>query len=194
MIPPFPAFINEAIQVTGITPYFLHKSLFTILTTLAQHPFPDFFYLCRKMPQTATDDCAVSRCILLDCSAFAPWLLSLLSFGQKPHPDWCTGPVLLSTDSPHSHRPAASPWHRASPEWKSQCNLFLCSWFPFCASGPCREEDGSLASAPRSGSMLLREKGKCQWTKIFLTSLFWVLLGWTIWTKFCRAKIMKYYW
>lgn len=161
-----------------MTSYFLHKSLFTIFITLAQHPFSDFFCLCMKMPQTATDDCAVSRCIpvrlLCICTLMA---LSPLIWPEAP-------PRLVHRSCASEYRqstfpsaciwlcsgPLASPWHRASPEWKSQCNLFLCSWFPFWAFGPCWEEDGSLATAPRSGSMLLCEKGKSYISDIALLS------------------------
>lgn len=176
MIPSFPAFINEAIQVTGMTSYFLHKSPFSILLALAQHLFPDFFYLCMEMPQRAGHDCVVIRCILLDPSGFPPWLLHPLSFGQKPHPDWCIGSVLWITDSPHSSQPAFgcvlghsdSPWHnatqlqvsRAAQNESANVTRYFVHDIPFLsASGPCREKNGSLAPPPRLGSMLLLWKG-----------------------------------
>ena len=157
MIPSFLAFINEAIQVTGMTSYFLHKSPFTNLITLVQHLFPDCVtcaWKCLKQP----DKTVIIRCILLDSSGFSPRLPHLLLVGQMPHPsappDWRTSSVLLSTDRSHYNLPAfgcaldhsGSLWHSAptprilaSPEWKCQCDLLPCSRYPFLQL-PCHAE------------------------------------------------------
>lgn len=171
MIPSFLAFINEAIQVTGMTSYFLHKSRFTILITLAQHLFPDFFLLVHENASNShrwlcRDPMHPVRLL---------WICSLIAASPLVWPE--APPRLVHRSCASEYRqstcqsagiwlcsgPSASPWHRVSPEWTSQCNLLLCSWHPFCASGPCREENGSLAPAlrSRSGSLLLCEKGKC---------------------------------
>lgn len=104
MIPNVLAFINEAIEVTGMNSYFLYKSPFSILITLAQHLFPDFFLeLCTKMPQTARHDYITIRCsvrVFLISTQIAS--VSLL-WPDAPTPDWYTGFVLQNIDSPHSN-------------------------------------------------------------------------------------------
>lgn len=96
MIPTVLAFINEAIQVTGMNSYFLYKSPFSILITLAQHLFSDFFFFFKSCVQKCLKqpDMTVSRSdILLESSGFPPRLLHLLSFGQMPPPQ--TGAQVL---------------------------------------------------------------------------------------------------
>ena len=146
----------KQMQVTGIDSYFLHKSLFTILITLAQHLCSDFLLVYKNASYSQTRLCPHQMLPVRFFWTFIQIAPSFLLWPEAPTPHWCTGSEHQSTDCPYCSAPTfgfvlgypVSPWYRyptslsilTSPEWKCQCSSLLCSWHPFLHLWACRDE------------------------------------------------------
>ena len=168
-------------QVTGIDSYFLHKSLFTILITLAQHLCSDFLLVYKNASYSQTRLCPHQMLPVRFFWTFIQIAPSFLLWPEAPTPHWCTGSEHQSTDCPYCSAPTfgfvlgypVSPWYRyptslsilTSPEWKCQCSSLLALDIPFCISGPA-EMNGHI-DLPATSLQMAQEahhccvKGKC---------------------------------
>lgn len=78
-------------QVTGIDSYFLHKSLFTILITLAQHLYSDFLLVYKNASYSQTGVCPHQMLPVRFFWTFIQIAPSFLLWPEAPTPHWCTG-------------------------------------------------------------------------------------------------------
>ena len=141
-------------QVTGIDSYFLHKSLFTILITLAQHLYSDFLLVYKNASYSQTGVCPHQ---MLPVRFFWTFIqIASISSGQRPRLHIGAQVLSIRVDCPYCSAPTfgfvlghpTSPWYRyptslsilTSPEWKCQCSSLLCSWHPFLHLWACRDE------------------------------------------------------
>lgn len=174
-MPAVPAFINEAVQVAGIDSYFLHKPLFTILITLAQHLFFDFLLVHENASYSQTWLCHLHMHSVsffwMSIHVAPPFLL----WPDAPTPDWCVGSELQGTDHPWFSQPAfafvlahpALRWHRDSqlpqvsrpaPNESAKVTGYFAHDIPFCVLlGLRRGVGGYISLLPRLHSRWLRK-------------------------------------